>query len=53
MIDFVEINKFGNLHNNDTIVFCKTDYILQDVKLYFIKKNLIKYFHFGQVFFPV
>ena len=30
MIDFVEINKFGNLHNNDTIVFCKTDYILQD-----------------------
>lgn len=28
--DYIELNKLSNLHNNNTIFFCKTDYLLQD-----------------------
>lgn len=28
--DYIELNKLSDLHNNDTIFFCKTDYLLQD-----------------------
>ena len=27
MKDFLQINKLAELHNNDTIIFCKTDYL--------------------------
>lgn len=29
-IDFIQLNKISELHNNKDIFFCKTDYILQD-----------------------
>lgn len=32
MNDYIQINKFSDLHNGKTIFFCKTDYILQDFK---------------------
>jgi len=28
--DFIQINKFSNLHNNNNIFFCKTDFIFDD-----------------------
>jgi len=31
-IDFIELNKLASLHNNDTIFFCKTVYVLDDFK---------------------
>lgn len=31
-IDFLQLNKFSSLHNNHTIFFCKTDYILNDFR---------------------
>ena len=30
MIDTIQINKFSNLHNGKTIIFCKTDYLIQE-----------------------
>ena len=30
MKSIIQINRFAELHNDETIVFCKTDYILQD-----------------------
>ena len=32
MKDFIQINKFSSLHNGQTIIFCKTDYILEEFK---------------------
>lgn len=32
MNDYIQINKFSDLHNGKTIFFCKTDYMLQDFK---------------------
>jgi len=29
-IDFIQINKFSELHNNNTVFFCKTDFILEE-----------------------
>lgn len=31
-IDFLQLNKFSSLHNNHTIFFCKTDFILDDFR---------------------
>lgn len=31
-MDFIEINKFSTLHNGKNIIFCKTDYILDEFK---------------------
>lgn len=28
----IQINKFSELHNNETIIFCKTDYIFEEFK---------------------
>lgn len=36
--DYIELNKLSNLHNNNTIFFCKTDYLLQDFE-YISKLN--------------
>lgn len=38
IIDYIELNKLSQLHNNDTIFFCKTDYLLQDFE-YISKLN--------------
>jgi hypothetical protein len=32
MTDFIQINKFSSLHNGKDIIFCKTDYILEEFK---------------------
>lgn len=31
-INFIELNKFGDLHNNHNIFFCKTDFLFDDFK---------------------
>lgn len=31
-MDFIQINKFSSLHNGKNIIFCKTDYILEEFK---------------------
>lgn len=36
--DYIELNKLSDLHNNNTIFFCKTDYLLQDFE-YISKLN--------------
>ena len=30
MIDYIQINKFSELHDNNKIIFCKTDFLLQE-----------------------
>ncbi|NQX40841.1 hypothetical protein SAMN05421820_104245 [Pedobacter steynii] len=32
MIDLLQLNKFGSLHNNKNIVFCKTDFLVTEFK---------------------
>jgi hypothetical protein len=32
MLNFIQLNKFSELHNNYDIIFCKTDYLLQEFK---------------------
>lgn len=32
MMDLLQLNKFGNLHNNHNIIFCKTDYLIAEFK---------------------
>jgi len=36
--NYIELNKLSSLHNNNTIFFCKTDYLLQDFE-YISKLN--------------
>jgi hypothetical protein len=31
-MNIIQINKFSELHNNETIIFCKTDYIFDEFK---------------------
>ena len=32
MIDLLQLNKFGNLHNDKTIIFCKTDFLVAELR---------------------
>jgi hypothetical protein len=42
MKDFIQLNKFGEVHNGETIFFCKTDYIYKDFEsIKKIKNNVI------------
>lgn len=42
MTDFLQVNKFAELHNGNTIIFCKTDYIAEEFnRLQERKKPLI------------
>jgi hypothetical protein len=31
-MDFIQINKFSKLHNEDKVIFCKTDFIFEEFK---------------------
>ncbi|WP_316838057.1 hypothetical protein [Pedobacter nutrimenti] len=32
MMDLLQLNKFGDLHNNQNIIFCKTDFLIEEFK---------------------